>query len=520
MVILLFNYRFLINSFIILLRTKFFIQFLIDTIESVNLYDNRSNVITLIDNNFFSNILNKDYLIVCNYYKHWSPECQRFSYLFRNFSEITRPWNQALRLISVNCAENLVCNRALKNSDVLDDVEASNFPIIQFIEPKTKEITEDIGEFEFFTIDDLQSFTIQKIVSNEFLRQKFSLQPISNIETINDVCKILNDENGLERDGDQPQQYAIIEPFGSYFGALLILDLLPYRNMIEIKRFISNQNLLNSLFSNRIQLPIIVEILSSCNYRIIGNVNNERTLRYEFVALIRARFRDRIPSNDDILQKNQKLIDRNQNEIVSSVVNHYNLSFVDLHNTLRYTLIYEVSSRNVLNAKQLAVLKRFFQVILAFFPFDNENVKRLFKRMTGWFDHRKSNHSLSVAKYLAALKTSDGFLKPMESWRHCNGTRPIHRGYPCGVWVLFHSMLANEYNMTKNDPNAKPKVLPLMRSYIEAFFTCYQCRRYFLEASSNLDEQLIYPNSSVLWLWLNQPLKIHHYPQSIKDYYF
>ncbi|KAI7697641.1 hypothetical protein SSS_09999, partial [Sarcoptes scabiei] len=141
MVILLFNYRFLINSFLILLRTKFFIQFLIDTIESVNLYDNRSNVITLIDNNFFSNILNKDYLIVCNYYKHWSPECQRFSYLFRNFSEITRPWNQALRLISVNCAENLVCNRALKNSDVLDDVEASNFPIIQFIEPKTKEIT-------------------------------------------------------------------------------------------------------------------------------------------------------------------------------------------------------------------------------------------------------------------------------------------------------------------------------------------------------------------------------------------
>lgn len=149
------------------------------------------------------------------------------------------------------------------------------------------------------------------------------------------------------------------------------------------------------------------------------------------------------------------------------------------------------------------VIKQLYSTILTYFPFDNENVKRFFKRMTGWFENKKSN--LKMEKYLAAIKTSDGFLKPMESWRHCNGSRPIYRGFPCGIWVLFHAMAVNEYNITKNNPNAQPIVLKTMKNYVLTFFTCSQCRNYFFNVSKNLDQELIYPNSSVLWLW-----KVHN----------
>lgn len=300
-----------------------------------------------------------------------------------------------------------------------------------------------------------------------------------------------------------------------------MIDMIDYRNFVTIKRFIGDDRLMTSLFSYPIKLPIILEISSSttCQYRIIGNVKNSRMLRNEFIQSIRDRFGPMINSDDiydhlTTITAEQRNRSTNQfykmKNIDENKVVHYNLSYVDLHNALRYSLVFEVvNGRRRFNGRQLQVIKRLFTTILQYFPFDNENVRRLFKRMTGWFSNK--NDRLNVDKYLAAVKTADGFLKPLESWRHCNGSRPIYRGYPCGLWVLFHAMTVHEFNQTKmamlntNDTVRKtlpePKVLPVMRDYIETFFTCLQCRHYFLNVSNNLLEQLPYPNSSVIWLW-------------------
>jgi len=172
------------------------------------------------------------------------------------------------------------------------------------------------------------------------------------------------------------------------------------------------------------------------------------------------------------------------------------LSMSDLYNTLRYSLHEEVGRHTVLNETQIVALKEYFSTIYKYFPFDNENVRRFFKRMNHWFSNKSK--TLKVVDFKAAMKISDGYLHPIVDWRHCNGSRPEFRGYPCGLWSLFHVMTVNEYKSSKDN---KHEVLKTMRDFIINFFSCQLCAKHFTQISNGFESDLVKRESSVLWLW-------------------
>ena len=45
------------------------------------------------------------------------------------------------------------------------------------------------------------------------------------------------------------------------------------------------------------------------------------------------------------------------------------------------------------------------------------------------------------------------------------------------------------------------EVLFTMRDYIDKFFSCSDCAHHFVGMAMNLENELKFPNSSVLWLW-------------------
>ena len=198
------------------------------------------------------------------------------------------------------------------------------------------------------------------------------------------------------------------------------------------------------------------------------------------------------PQSVPIIDSNPSLINRN--------VVKYNLSYTDLYNTLRESLLVEVPKTNTFNESHISVIKQYFTTILKYFPFRNENVRRLFKRMNIWLA-KKGKKPIKTIRYREAMKISDGFLKPKESWRHCNGSKPHLRGYPCGLWILFHTMTVNEYNIFLKGGVMKHDVMFTMRNYIKTFFSCEECVDYFVQATNNMENELIYSNSSVMLLW-------------------
>ena len=57
-------------------------------------------------------------------------------------------------------------------------------------------------------------------------------------------------------------------------------------------------------------------------------------------------------------------------------------------------------------------------------------------------------------------------------WRACRGWSPESRGYPCGLWMLFHGLLAHATDA--------PAALIAIRGYVEHFFGCGDCASHFM----------------------------------------
>eukprot|EP00494_Astrolonche_serrata_P024407 UN24665 len=74
-------------------------------------------------------------------------------------------------------------------------------------------------------------------------------------------------------------------------------------------------------------------------------------------------------------------------------------------------------------------------------------------------------------------------------WQACAGSDEYHRGYSCGLWSLFHTMLVNggEFLAIKN--------------YIGTFFQCNPCRLHFLKTTEKYDINNTNNGEQILYMW-------------------
>ena len=98
-------------------------------------------------------------------------------------------------------------------------------------------------------------------------------------------------------------------------------------------------------------------------------------------------------------------------------------------------------------------------------------------------------------------------------WASCAGSEAKYRGYPCGLWMLLHTVTIHCFPLVHyNDqhvrrPQYRPwsidssKALQILRDYIVNFFTCEHCREHFTKMSMHLEESVTDDVSAILWLW-------------------
>jgi hypothetical protein len=90
------------------------------------------------------------------------------------------------------------------------------------------------------------------------------------------------------------------------------------------------------------------------------------------------------------------------------------------------------------------------------------------------------------------------------SWKMCNGSLPHLRGYPCGLWVLMHTLtvLTLPINHTQPHPLTSTHALIIMTKFIKNFFSCEVCREHFVEMSWTIAHRPMGdPGDAILWAW-------------------
>lgn len=179
---------------------------------------------------------------------------------------------------------------------------------------------------------------------------------------------------------------------------------------------------------------------------------------------------------------------------------------LDLENALRYSINHEIPLTKSIEGEKMEALRRYLSVLAAYFPLRRNNMYLEVIR-----DVIESKTFVTGEEFSQLVKTTEEEMSPVYSgphrWIACKGSTDSYRGYPCGLWTMFHTLTVNfalesrdeARTFSQDDPAT---VLRAMHSYIKTFFGCADCVAHFLEmAARNGIFDVRSRDESVLWLW-------------------
>jgi len=180
---------------------------------------------------------------------------------------------------------------------------------------------------------------------------------------------------------------------------------------------------------------------------------------------------------------------------------------LDLENALRYSINHEISLMKLIDGEKMKALQKYLAMLAAYFPLRHNNMYLEVIR-----DIVEKKSTMTGEEFSQLVKTTEEEMSPVylgapRQWIGCKGSTDSYRGYPCGLWIMFHMLTVNfalEHNkdvtqVFSRDPAA---VLWTMHSYIGTFFGCADCAAHFVEmADKNKLFDVRSKDEAVLWLW-------------------
>lgn len=176
---------------------------------------------------------------------------------------------------------------------------------------------------------------------------------------------------------------------------------------------------------------------------------------------------------------------------------------VDLENTLRYSLQHDISAKKVITGEALTALNNYLAVLAKYFPVGESGIHFLQKLRDVVFETENEIRGLKFKNYVNSLNGGlESVLSTKEDWMGCKGSESHLRGYPCGVWTLFHYMTVSALRDSEHVHFDPAEVLNAMLGYVTHFFGCTQCSQHFQEmAGRSMRAKVTNAKQSVLWLW-------------------
>jgi thiol oxidase len=168
----------------------------------------------------------------------------------------------------------------------------------------------------------------------------------------------------------------------------------------------------------------------------------------------------------------------------------------DLGSTIIHILRTEVSTHQPIAGHKLETLRKLLLLLIEFVkvsPILDKALVRLEEIS------RKTDSIATHTEWVVLLEQARIPQVQQHPWKQCQGSKPWLRGYPCGLWSLFHTIMAGATASTKPEhvealhPPEKHMADPLVMTgdevgrdamksialYIGTFFGCEECVENF-----------------------------------------
>lgn len=174
----------------------------------------------------------------------------------------------------------------------------------------------------------------------------------------------------------------------------------------------------------------------------------------------------------------------------------------DLEGALLYAFGHEVSIHKLIAGQELTALKNLIDVLDRYFPgrFGMKETIHTLKR-----NLEKHKKQIRGEEFAELWRIALNGRETNQEWVGCQGSRPNFRGYPCGLWTVFHTLTVSYAVKHSDNTELEPAlVLQAMKGFIKYFFGCAHCSNHFVDMAEdelNPIESVKSPRQAVLWLW-------------------
>ncbi|CAG0881906.1 unnamed protein product [Cyprideis torosa] len=510
-----------------------------------------SDPVWILNNDTFTLTLesNPDVIWLVQFFNSYCGHCRAFAPDFRKLAGSVLDWGKWVQLAVIDCAEdtnldicmefevsimtNLMKATFLSSTELCLDSTAAicilvrSYPTLKFFVPRRNQ--SDIG----------LRMEGSRTVSN--IKKKI-LELVSGIDE--DIAQRLQPISAAEIPGRLAEKFAlqifVLEKEDSLVGREIIIDFVPVQD-IQIHRLIDSEE--SGVRTTASQLwaldPAMFEkneavVVVLRDAEVVGTkwiLDRETADVKKFIIEIAKGFVNITAMEEGgnalrmkvavALEKENKEAEidsavegRDEREPINvqgvkPEIAQENLNdkvyFVDMEKALSYLLRHEVALSKEISGERLSALVEFVSVVRDQLPLrlpvQNflESLLRFLKN-----PHQKSIQGKEWKDLVESLGSRgfDQFLPDYESYKACQGSAPGFRGYPCGLWTIFHSITVNAA-LRSDFINSEPlRPLRAIHGYVKYFFSCEYCSKHFQAmAAKDMESSVRAPLDSPLWLW-------------------
>ncbi|CAH1987738.1 unnamed protein product [Acanthoscelides obtectus] len=466
--------------------------------EPSGLYSLKDDVEILTADNFKNEIYSNERAWFVEFYNSWCGFCQRFAPSWKALATDVKAWGDLVGIGAIDCSDEA-------NHPLCRNFEIMSYPTLKYFHENYEEGPTNFGlPVEAGQDVDEHRKKLLDVLINEQTQGRGkhlpNLLPFSGkpVQTLHDDVEYL---------------ILIIQKPTDYIGPELAMDLHKIKNIKVKYTYDNNTDLVDELKQK--DFPQLYVFGRKGDRKLVPISEHSRD---GYTKAIKGFLKDRhiavsaegsknlfagkqaeaeVPDMATFLHKKEQDALKERVKKIGDVVFQ-----MDLETTLRYSLKHEIVGFREITGERLDALKAYLDVLVKYFPFGKYGHMFLIE-LRDFVSNKKHVRGEDIKILVQdAEKDSRQVFSSPEQWLACKGSISKHRGYPCGVWKLFHYLTVNaaEASPPTSDPTM---VLTAMYGYIKHFFGCSECSKHFQQMAKRRNLWGVSSwDESVLWLWM------------------